>query len=245
MGKTWGDQVAIRKVNDWGVGIAGTRVQGSAVCKGKCKVKDGSFKSQPLKTDKDALGQWHLDSTLAAAPTGKRGAGFTRATWQFTNAQWSGPSTPGELDTVDVRCDTQLPGVKKLGCTMPQYYPAMVYAKKGQYPELAKHIEYAQNTKKLPGKYGSKKFLTRLTDTKKKDKNREKACPKRLPRPPGKTCDEYPFASTWQGAYTGGGKFSRRMIDADQNEDGGRALKDWYLYNRMLDKDKFQVWIKP
>jgi hypothetical protein len=45
--------------------------------------------------------------------------------------------------------------------------------------------------------------------------------------------------------HTGGGKFSRRMIDAEQNEAGGGALKNWYLYNRMPDKDKFQVWIKP
>ncbi|WP_436843132.1 NucA/NucB deoxyribonuclease domain-containing protein [Streptomyces collinus] len=63
--------------------------------------------------------------------------------------------------------------------------------------------------------------------------------------PPGKQCDEYPVASTWQGASTGSGNFSWRMIDATQNEEGGKALGRFYLYNRVLDKDKFLVWIKP
>ncbi|WP_405531803.1 NucA/NucB deoxyribonuclease domain-containing protein [Streptomyces canus] len=62
-------------------------------------------------------------------------------------------------------------------------------------------------------------------------KNRNTACPSSLERPPGKQCDEFPFASTWQGANTGGGNYSRRMINTTQNEDGGRALSRFYLYN--------------
>ncbi|MFJ3310888.1 NucA/NucB deoxyribonuclease domain-containing protein [Streptomyces sp. NPDC086549] len=76
-------------------------------------------------------------------------------------------------------------------------------------------------------------------------KNRNKACPSSRHRPAGKQCDEYPFASTWQGASTGGGHFSWRMINATQNEEGGKALGRFYLYNRVLEKDRFLVWIKP
>ncbi|MFJ9738588.1 NucA/NucB deoxyribonuclease domain-containing protein [Streptomyces sp. NPDC101166] len=119
----------------------------------------------------------------------------------------------------------------------------MVYAKAGEYPELAQHIEDAQNLQNLPGKHGTTCYLTRLTDSKKINQNRGAACPGRLPRR-GLQCDEYPFASTWQGAKTGGGSFSRRMIDGAQNEDGGRALGRFYLYNRIIEKDKFLVWIK-
>ncbi|MGW4985434.1 NucA/NucB deoxyribonuclease domain-containing protein [Streptomyces mirabilis] len=72
----------------------------------------------------------------------------------------------------------------------------------------------------------------------------KKVCPSSRHRPPGKQCDEYPFASTWQGASTGGGQFSWRMINATQNEDGGRALKNFYGYNRIIEKGKFLVWIK-
>ncbi|MFF8974419.1 NucA/NucB deoxyribonuclease domain-containing protein [Streptomyces sp. NPDC014995] len=56
------------------------------------------------------------------------------------------------------------------------------------------------------------------------------------------SCDEYPFASTWQGANTGG-SYSQRMIDAKQNSGGGRALSLFYLYNRIIEKDRFLVWI--
>ncbi|MFD0396416.1 NucA/NucB deoxyribonuclease domain-containing protein [Streptomyces nogalater] len=64
------------------------------------------------------------------------------------------------------------------------------------------------------------------------------------PRPRGKSCDEYPFATTWQGASTGSGKFSWRMIDAKQNSQGGNALNNFYTYNRIIEKDRFLVWIK-
>ncbi|WP_221354336.1 NucA/NucB deoxyribonuclease domain-containing protein [Streptomyces beigongshangae] len=57
-----------------------------------------------------------------------------------------------------------------------------------------------QDTKNLPGKHGTKRYLTRLTDKAKIRQNRNTACPSSLERPAGKQCDEYPFASTWQGA---------------------------------------------
>ncbi|MFF4277089.1 NucA/NucB deoxyribonuclease domain-containing protein [Streptomyces sp. NPDC001536] len=124
------------------------------------------------------------------------------------------------------------------------HIPEMVYAKAGEFLELAKHIEYAQTTKNLPGKHGTKRYLTRLTNKDKIKGDRNTACPSSLKRPAGKQCDEYPFASTWQGAKTGGGDFSRRMINATQNEDGGRALSRFYLYNRIIERDRFVVWIK-
>lgn len=34
------------------------------------------------------------------------------------------------------------------------------------------------------------------------------------------------------------------MIPAAQNRNGGKALGNFYLYNRIIEKDKFLVWIK-
>ncbi|MGI6125798.1 MAG: NucA/NucB deoxyribonuclease domain-containing protein [Planifilum sp.] len=63
-----------------------------------------------------------------------------------------------------------------------------------------------------------------------------------LPRPANSECDEFPFASTWQGAYTGGvGKFSVRYISADSNRAGGNWLAAWYAYDRILNNDPFNV----
>jgi hypothetical protein len=34
------------------------------------------------------------------------------------------------------------------------------------------------------------------------------------------------------------------MINGTQNEDGGRALSRFHLYNRIIEKDRFLAWIK-
>ncbi|MCX4993548.1 NucA/NucB deoxyribonuclease domain-containing protein [Streptomyces sp. NBC_00568] len=183
-----------------------------------------------------------LDTTIQTSPKGKKGDGQASAKWRFSNPEWAGPSNEIALPTPPVRCDNALPGTSKTGCVMP-YIPEMVYARHGEFPELADHIEYAQTTKNLPGRHGTKRYLTRLTDKVKIKENRNTACPTSVPRPAGKQCDEYPFASTWQGAKTGG-DFSRRLINGPQNEDGGRALSRFYLYNRIIEKDKFLTWIK-
>ncbi|MGW5036373.1 NucA/NucB deoxyribonuclease domain-containing protein [Streptomyces nigra] len=239
--KTWAYQVELMEVSSSGT-LRGVNAAGRVKCAGKCKVSESKFPSQPMNASKEAVGQFFLDTTIKTSPKGQKGDGQATASWNFTKPGAT-PSNPLSLPMPPVRCDNALPGTSKPGCVMP-YVPEMVYSKTGEFPELAKHIEYAQTTKNLPGKHGTTRYLTRLTNKEKIKENRETACPRSLERPAGKQCDEYPFASTWQGAKTGGGNFSRRMIDGPQNEDGGRALSRFYLYNRILDKDKFLVWIK-
>jgi hypothetical protein len=148
---------------------------------------------------------------------------------------------PTKIVEHKTRSSTHSETISKPGCIMP-YIPEMVYNKAGEYPERAQHIEDAQNVKNLPGKHGTTRYLTRLTDKKKMQENRDVACPKSLPRPAMLSCDEYPFASTWQGGSTG--NYSRRFIDEKQNSAGGRALANFYLYNRIIEADRFLVWIK-
>ncbi|MFF3639368.1 NucA/NucB deoxyribonuclease domain-containing protein [Streptomyces sp. NPDC002250] len=241
--KAWAYQVELVEVSASGDAV-GSSANGRGTCAGKCKVTESKFPSQAVSRNKEAVGQFFFDTTIQARPKGAKGDGQGTARWNFTNPKWAGPSNEITLSLPTVRCDNALPGTSKIGCVMP-YIPVMVYAKSGPYPELAKHIQYAQDTKHLPGKYGTTKYLTRLTDKEKIKKNRNKACPSSRHRPAGKQCDEYPFASTWQGASTGGGHFSWRMINATQNEEGGKALGRFYLYNRVLEKDRFLVWIKP
>jgi hypothetical protein len=206
-------------------------------------VTESTFPSQAMSASKDAVGQFFLDTTIKTSPKGDKGEGQATAVWRFNKAGWAGPSDAITLPTPPVRCDNATPGTSKTGCVMP-YIPSMVYAKNGEYPELAKHIEYAQTTMNLPGKHDTKRYLTRLTDKVKVRTNRITACPSSLTRLPGQECDEYPFASTWQGAKYGGGDYSRRMINGNQNRYGGQALGLFYLYNRIIEKDKFLVWIK-
>ncbi|MGZ3144794.1 NucA/NucB deoxyribonuclease domain-containing protein [Lentzea chajnantorensis] len=108
--------------------------------------------------------------------------------------------------------------------------------------ELATHIADTQRAG-LPGSPASGSPLTRQTDRILMDKNRSTSCPSSLPRPDGKQCDEYPFASTNQGAFLGGGLYSARMIKEEDNEKGGRELSAFYRDQRIINFDPFYVQI--
>ncbi|WP_329560931.1 NucA/NucB deoxyribonuclease domain-containing protein [Streptomyces uncialis] len=245
-GKRWAYQIALLEVRrSGGAAVAGTKTAGKAKCKKKCKIANGSFPSQTISATKSPYGQFYIDTTIDTSRRGQQGSGRGVISWRMTNPRW-GSSNPAEVSTSDVRCDTALPGrTRQVGCVNPGYIPEMVYSKTGPYPELAKHIAYAQDEKNLPGKHRTTRYLTRLTDGTKQDRNRKKACPTSRPRPTGKSCDEYPFASTWQGAATGRDGFSWRMINAEQNRKGGNALSGFFTYNRIIEADRYLVWIKP
>ncbi|MEV4292388.1 hypothetical protein AB0K40_43355 [Nonomuraea bangladeshensis] len=56
------------------------------------------------------------------------------------------------------------------------------------------------------------------------------------------SCDEYPFASTYQGVSKAGINYSVSLHDIDDNCTAGRRLGGFYAYNRVLDRDAFWVW---
>lgn len=132
----------------------------------------------------------------------------------------------------------------------------------------ARHIYDAQNHpertfpswvgKTVPG--GSMEDpLTRLTDQGKIKENRDesiKVCKDVWGEnyaQGGLQCDEYPFASTYQGGKYGpannGGflRFSARPIPGDDNNAGGgtRLGQKFYWENRILDGEAFYVRIDP
>lgn len=57
----------------------------------------------------------------------------------------------------------------------------------------------------------------------------------------GQQCDEYPFASTYQGASNGPSSYSAKPITASDNMSGGGQLV-FYNFDRILDQyDYFYV----
>ncbi|MEU4579682.1 NucA/NucB deoxyribonuclease domain-containing protein [Nonomuraea sp. NPDC023979] len=54
-------------------------------------------------------------------------------------------------------------------------------------------------------------------------------------------CDEYPFASTYEGAAKGDNRYSARPIDRDHNQTGGRILGTWYSLDRIIHNDRFTI----
>lgn len=172
------------------------------------------------------------------------------------------PSTRVETNVYPARCDNAVPG-RAVGCVVPSYIPLQAFSRSGAYPEFAYHVQEAQRS----GLRGSSRSspLTRTTDQARISANRDIACPQSplLPRPPGKSCDEYPFASTYEGAASGGEArsfplcltadppgsgpigFSRCMIDEAQNSGAGGVMGGFYGGQRLLDGDRFAVTITP
>jgi len=262
--ETWAQQIEIRMFGGWGL-IAGTMVQGRATCTGACAATRSTFPPQLVRTGQDEEGEAFFDTT--ATVPGSVGRANTTFTYDFFNPAWTLQPPPFQADPPEVRCDNALPGTTQAGCVFVGYTPVMIYDLAGAFPELARHIGDAQQSG-LPGAYPNGARLSRLIDPVLQAANRTRACPDAsaggYPRPPGKSCDEYPFASTNQGAATqvprgpartfpycqineppGSGPvgYSVCMIDEIQNSVGGSVLGSFYNSNRVLDQDQFYVWI--
>ncbi|UNZ22278.1 hypothetical protein HC362_34045 [Streptomyces sp. 891-h] len=210
----WGHQVAIEATGGWGrindISVSG--VKKLTECTGDCKLddEDKDFPKQRVKMTGVEFGQI-LPVTTVKSPYAK-GLGKTTMAYKFDAPSWTMP--PQLLSSKPpfyVRCDKSIPGAAKVGCVIPNFRPVNVVSLTGPYPNYARHIRDAQASG-LPGAYalGAEKQgapLTRLTDKRLRHKNGVTACPQAskggYPRPAKYSCDEYPFRSTYEGAYTG------------------------------------------
>ena len=145
-----------------------------------------------------------------------------------------------------IRCDnsSSINSTPRGGCVYEDQVPSFrLSLSDPTVNETAAHIRDAQAASTHHwGLAPSGTKLKRLTNTAQVQRNRNRACPANVPRPPGKSCDEFPFASTYQGAdMEGAGDFSARMVDAQDNSRAGTKLGQAYRENRILDGDAFWV----
>jgi hypothetical protein len=167
---------------------------------------------------------------------------------RLTNPAATEQAPPKRLDrAAQVRCDS-VQGIglgRRGGCVHPDYTPTYTLdTKDWRVDEVAWHIKWAQdNLKTAWGVQDSGPPLRRLTDSDLIDDNREAACPRSRPRPPGQTCDEYPFASTYQGAAQNSDFSWHWVAAADNSREGGFGYRStFYRTQRILDLDPF--WVK-
>ncbi|GAA2080668.1 hypothetical protein [Actinomadura alba] len=252
----------------------GATVAGGFSCVGWCTYGTQNYPLQTLTRDDVAEGIRNFGTTATAIDA----IGYIDTTLNFTFGKSGALSHTRTARGPQVRCDTAVPQFPQTtGCVFRQYRPAMDYSLTGPYPQLAAHIKKAQESG-LPGAPGGTP-LNRLIDQPMQKKNGDTACPQAAsggyPRPENHDCDEYPFRSTKQGAYTGNpgypngpmqpwpartfdgceinepsltgpDGYSVCMIDSWQNQQGGNALNNTlYVPERVLDGDEFFVEILP
>jgi hypothetical protein len=142
------------------------------------------------------------------------------------------------------RCDNVI-YVTGSGCVFERDIPRfkLYRAPTGRAPQSAQHIWDAQHK---PPHWGAQLLggdpLQRAYGGGIKTKNRREA--RRQCRLKGvtKSCDEWPFASTYQGCYVLRADCHVRGIDLADNKLSGSFLGAFYSHNRVLDRDKF--WVK-
>ncbi|MEU5347341.1 hypothetical protein AB0H18_42110 [Streptomyces sp. NPDC020766] len=168
------------------------------------------------------------------------------------------------------RCDAAT-YVSGGGCIFHEVPATMHYSLTGDgVDDVAAHIKKAQDDPEnvypggigtqIPGGRKSGKPLTRLYPNMNDDALSYYNANNRIARAtcqqydpnygtPGLQCDEYPFRSTWEGAYytedVPGSywKYSAKMVNGDQNGKAGSDLGAWYTRDHILAKDSFWVQI--
>jgi hypothetical protein len=154
-----------------------------------------------------------------------------------------------------VRCDAATRGgFTKPACIFGGVQPFWSLDRNDQQiGEVAEHIWKAQNTPNstLPPPYqGANKIipatLSRTTDQSLIDAQRNRAtyqCRKWIvPVPADESCDEYPFASTYEGSLNEPeNDYSVEAVNKDHNSLEGSRRGTWYTVDRILEGDYFGV----
>lgn len=177
------------------------------------------------------------------------------SSWAFTITS-SGVAFSSKFNTLAVkpRCDYATPQLSGRGCVFKSVTPVFTLSKTGPASGVAIHVQKAISS-------GLASKLTRAS-TARITANRTRACPSSLARAQGYDCDEYPFASSNQGAASGGSArvfsgcrwtavpkvgavgYSRCQVIREQNRAGGNLLNSFYASQRVMVNDKYKVKVK-
>jgi len=239
----------------WGDATRAT-MTGRTRADGECTTAGASFPAQPVFPPNLLRVGESLFSTKATAP----GAiGFCNVWWDVVYNVPGYSTAVAEAGMNDVRCDNATGGYLnfpvRVGCVVPWYpYPAYYFSSRN--PTLADHVLRAQGSG-LPGADVTTP-LFRTTDPFIEGENRRLACGS-PPSIPGKSCDEYPLASTRNGLWSGGTLrsfpgcninaptttgptgASACMINAGDNNAQGGIMSGFYYFQRVLDRDPYIV----
>lgn len=194
------------------------------------------------------------------------------SSWRFTSSSPKFTTVTALTGFAPViRCDAGVGLRNSQGCAFPHVPPILDYTEFPGLGDFTNHVKNAQQSG-LPGGIDSY-ALSRVVSKSTIRANRRGSCGGVTgPRPTGKSCDEYPFASANEGARVGGPNsgspntnngrtfancgikdndltgsgpygYSVCMIDRGQNSSAGSILGWFYAKNRVMDTDRYYVYV--
>lgn len=227
-----------------------------------CKLTQEDFKSpQDVEIQtKGASAAAAFDTTYASGSQSLLGH-YIQWGVEYTGADKVTDDVDWENDFPITYCDNNLPGVKYGGCKAPTDRWTPTYSLSlAKYPTLARAIKDVQ-AKGAPGAPSGGHWLLRTTSASIQTSNRSAACPaSQKPPSASYSCDEYPGASTYEGAAynrssgvtfsycknpylsqtTKSPKWEACYVPAteENSSEGGLRNSFWVSY-RTLDNDRF------
>ncbi|MFJ5220581.1 NucA/NucB deoxyribonuclease domain-containing protein [Streptomyces sp. NPDC088354] len=154
-------------------------------------------------------------------------------TFSIYTLSWGpGTITPVTWGSPAYRCDNLISGYSA-GCVIPDALPVLTTM--AGLPAIAANISAIQQAG--PHHYGRQADGLPLSrNTSLQNANRNISCPDSRPRPTGQSCDEYPFASTDQGAsQTTQPDWGWAWVPVTEQDSQGGLLASFYGTNRVLD----------
>ncbi|MFI1172779.1 NucA/NucB deoxyribonuclease domain-containing protein [Streptomyces melanogenes] len=252
--RTWRHNVRLGLLDATGVVAIGTTADVSLDCttgttggNPPCSATGGGTRSLPYPTTNVDY-PFSVTSPNVTYPSWDQYTHSPTPILKLFNPAATEQAPPGRLGQAGlVRCDsTPYVSTRAGGCVYPAYTPTYrISVHDPLVDQVAWHILWAQqNLKTAWGVEGAGPPLHRTMVRSVINANRRTACPRSRHRPAGKSCDEYPFASSYEGASRNP-DFSWHMVPRDQNsrEGGSDYRLKFYRDNRILDHDAFWVHI--
>ncbi|MGW5667871.1 NucA/NucB deoxyribonuclease domain-containing protein [Micromonospora sp. NPDC003776] len=249
--RTWTHTIQMYVYRVTGLAVLSTYLNAQGWCGLNCDV------ATPAETRYIRLeeGQWLRGAWDMGRPGGadERKYGSADTDLTFLHLETGITRTWTSIDFQN-RCDSEMPETPlEGGCVYNEVQPELALDKStaSNHREHALFVEQAQHT--TPDHFGARhlsqpgedpKPLQRLTDQDRRDDNREASCDDfvRDPAVPDDSCDEYPYASTYQGANEiGRARTAVGHVPRQSNTNGGSKLTAFYTANRVLDGDPFWV----
>lgn len=232
--------------------VSGMTLSGTGACNGSCVTQTpASIPDAPI-----VLGQWQEASGGYGPIDTNTSSVYYLSTNSTLSATLNGVTSSTSASDFSVRCDNAAGGSSpKPGCAI-WFAPGVAEYSRTKLPTFTTHVSQALAS----GLHGGNVYdpVHRTTDETRKAANRSAACGN-PPSVPGLSCDEYPFASTYERAASGGTArsfpnclfldppatgsvgYSRCMISATENLSAGATLVNVYTGQRVLDGDPLFV----